>query len=91
MKDESLNHKIEQIFEMIDKLRSNVEKIQSKIVEINQVIHKFRQNKLMNADNLYLNFQITLLENEKQYYKRLMTVILDEMHKDLLHVYDRII
>ena len=83
MLDTSLNDKIEQIFVMIVTLRTNIEKIQAKIKEINKVILKFKQNKLLNTEDLYLTFQITLLTNEKVYYDTIMTTILEKMYKNM--------
>ena len=91
MLDTSLNDKIEQIFVMIVTLRTNIEKIQAKIKEINKVILKFKQNKLLNTEDLYLTFQITLLTNEKVYYDTIMTTVLEKMYKNMNDIYDKIL
>ena len=89
--DENISSKIGQIFSMIEKLRANIEKIQRKIIDINKVIHKFKQNKLLNENNSYLTFQIKLLTNEKTYYENMKNIILEKLFGDMLHIYEKIL
>lgn len=89
--DENISSNIEQIFSMIEKLRRNIEKIQRKIIHLNNVIAKFKQNKLLSENNSYLTFQIKLLTNEKTYYDTMKDVILEKMFGDMLHIYRKIL
>ena len=82
---------VEHIFKMIDKLKSTIERVQSKIVEINKKIHKFNQNSLLDTDNLYLSFQISLLNNEKVYYSEIMKLVEDKIFSDMVHIYEKIL
>ena len=89
--DENISSKIGKIFSMIEKLRSNIEKIQRKIIDLNKVILKFKQNKLLNENNSYLTFQIKLLINEKGYYEGMKSIILEKMFGDMLSIYEKIL
>lgn len=82
---------VEHIFKVIDKLKSTIERVQTKIVEINKKIHKFNQNSLLDTDNLYLSFQISLLNNEKIYYSEIMKLVEDKMFFDMVHIYEKIL
>lgn len=82
---------VEHIFKVIDKLKGTIEKVQTKIIDINKKIHKFNQNSLLDTDNLYLSFQISLLNNEKSYYSEMMKLVEDKMFFDMVHIYEKIL
>jgi hypothetical protein len=82
---------VESIFRVIDKLKATVEKVQSKIVEINKKIYKFKQNALLDTNSVDLSFQISLLNNEKSYYSELMRTIETKLFADLSLLYEKVL
>lgn len=82
---------VEKIFNVTDKIRGVIERVQTKIVDINKKIHKFNQNSLLDTNNLYLSFQISLLNNEKTYYTDMMKLVEDKLYRDMVHVYEKIL
>ena len=89
--DDNISSKIEQIFSMIEKVKKNIEKIQSKIINLNKMIAKFKQNKLLHEKHSYLVFQVKLLTNERTYYETIKDSILDKMFGDIYHIYEKIL
>lgn len=82
---------MQSIFRVVEQLKSATEKVQTKIVEINRTIHKFNQNSLLDMQNLYLSFQISLLTNEKEYYANLVRLIEEKLYTDLVRIYEKIL
>ena len=82
---------VESIFRVIDKLKATVEKVQSKIVEINKKVYQFKQNSLLDTNNVDLSFQIALLNNEKMYYGEVMRVIETKLFSELSSIYEKIL
>ena len=82
---------VENIFRVVEQLKSSAERVQNKIVEINKKIHKFNQNALLDADNLYLSFQISLLVNEKTYYSEVGRLIEEKLYNDLVRIHEKIL
>lgn len=89
--DVNISSKIEKIFSMIEKVKKNIEKIQSKIINLNKVIAKFKQNKLLHEKHSYLVFQVKLLTNERTYYQSIKDTILNKMFTDIYHIYEKIL
>lgn len=82
---------IESIFRVVDQLKSTAERIQTKVVDVSKKVHKFKQNALLDADCLYLSFQMALLNNEKTYYTGLAKLIEDKIYSDLVRIYEKIL
>ena len=82
---------VEEIFAVLDQLKAASEKVQTKIVDINKTIHRYNQNALLDLDNLYLTFQIALLNNEKKYYGSMARLVQDKLYNDLVRIYEKIL
>ena len=85
-----LEENVKTIFSTVNNLESTVERINKKIINIRQVIHKFENNKNLTLDqtNSYLTFQINLLNNEKNYYSSLKNIIVDKLYSEVLEIYN---
>lgn len=81
----------ESIFKAVDRMKATVEKVQTKIVDINKKIHKFNQNALLDTDRLYLSFQIALLTNEKSYYTEMIALVEGKLFADMKLIYEKIL
>ncbi len=85
-----LEENIKTIFNTLSGLEAKVDRINKKIIEVKQVIHKFETNKTLalNQTNSYLAFQINLLTNEKTYHSTMKTIILDKLYSEVLEIYN---
>ena len=85
-----LEENVKTIFSTVNNLEITVERINKKIINIKQVIHKFENNKNLTLDqtNSYLTFQINLLNNEKNYYSSLKNIIVDKLYSEVLEIYN---
>ena len=85
-----MDENIKKIFNTINNLENVVENINKKIINVKQVIHKFENNRNLTLDqtNSYLNFQINLLNNEKNYYTSLKNIIVEKLYSEVLEIYN---
>ena len=86
----NMDENIKKIFNTINNLENVVENINKKIINVKQVIHKFENNRNLTLDqtNSYLNFQINLLNNEKNYYTSLKHIIVEKLYSEVLEIYN---
>jgi hypothetical protein len=83
-----INTKVTSIFNIIELLDKNIEKIHQKISDIRKIYMRFEFNKNLpfKKTNSYLKFQIDLLINEKKYFKNIKNNILEKISKDIYDV-----
>jgi len=85
---DDLNSKINKIVDTMDKLDVNIEKINSKIIDINKLYMRYDLNNTLplKKTTTYLKFQIDLLNTEKRYYKNIKKIILQKLSTEIYEV-----
>lgn len=88
LNDEDINIKLGKIMRTIEVLETTIDKIQKKIVEINEMYMRFKFNKTLSLDktNTYLKFQVDLLQTEKKYYTSIKNVILKKLFTEIYEI-----
>ncbi len=88
-----INSNINSICSCFDKLDDNIEKINRKIDEISTAFFKYSYNMSLqeNQTNSYLKFQIELLKNEKNYYKKVKKSLKEKLVSDIYVIAESII
>lgn len=84
---------IKKIFHIFSVIENNHEKIQKKIIDIRKILSEVKNNKTLNNKQSlsYLHFQIDLLHNEKEYTNNIKNILLSQISKEMVLIYDDII
>ena len=88
-----INNNINSICSCFDKLDRNIEKINRKIDDITKAYFRYSYNMSLqeNESNSYLKFQIELLKNEKNYYKKVKKSLKEKLVSDIYVIAESII
>jgi hypothetical protein len=90
---DELSTKINKILSSLRKIEFFIEKIKTKILEINKIYMEFDFNKNLAfaKTNTYLKFQVELLTNEKSYYTKVKKTIVKKLSSELYEISEYII
>lgn len=90
---DDINQTVSTIFSTFDIIEETTDKITTKITDIKKVLQQFKDNKTISltTSSSYLNFQIELLVNEKEYLEKIQSTFFKKMHKELTNIYDYVI
>jgi hypothetical protein len=89
----SLLSKTEYIFDILNALDMRLELIQSKIIDLNKTYLQLEMNKSFRdiKGNSYLKFQIDLINNEKNYMKKIKRSLLDKFYNEIMEISESIL
>ena len=84
------NEKINYITNILHQLDINLESIEKKLHQINQIFMKceFNKNLKLTQSNSYLKFQVNILTTEKNYYTKIKNLVVQKIFKELYNIYN---
>jgi len=90
---DDINNKTNKIYATLETLEEKIEKINNKIISINEIYMKyeFNRNLRLNLTTSYLIFQVEILKNERKYYDKIKTIFIKKFIKELYSISEFII
>ena len=91
--NDDINNKTNKIYATLETLEEKIEKINNKIILINEIYMKyeFNRNLRLNLTTSYLIFQVEILKNERKYYDKIKTIFIKKFIKELYSISEFII
>lgn len=88
-----INEKTTKIFLIVEIIDQQIERIDKKKKEINEIYlqYEFNKNLKLNLTTSYLKFQLDVLNNEKKYYSKLKSIFINKFIKELYLIAEFII
>jgi hypothetical protein len=88
-----INEKTTKIFKIVEMIIHQIDSINKKKSEINDIYiqYEFNKNLKLNLTTSYLKFQLGVLNNEKQYYSKLKLIFLNKFIEELYSISNFII
>ena len=88
-----INEKTTKIFRIVEMIIHQIDSINKKKAEINDIYiqYEFNKNLQLNLTTSYLKFQLDVLNNEKLYYSKLKLIFVNKFIEDLYSISDFII